>query len=86
MSSPEEQYQQMRKAFQENVSAIRDLLDQVDNLNQIVTTIEDNNARDRLAKSIEGLHKTIDSLIKHTDYLFEQLIKYATILERSKTT
>jgi len=86
MNNPQEQYEQMRKAFQDNVSAIRDLLDQVDNLNQIVTTVEDNNAKERLSKSIEGLHKTIDSLIKHTDYLFEQLIKYASIIERSKIT
>ncbi len=80
----QQQYEEMRKAFRENIAAIRNLLDQADNLNQIATAVEDTNAKQRLTDSIKDLYKTIDNLIKHTDYLFDQLIKYTSTLEYSR--
>ena len=84
MSDAREQYDEMWKAIRSNIAAIRSLLDQADNLSNIVTTLEDPQAKGRLSKSVQDLYKNINSLITHTDYLFEQFKKFASTVEPTR--
>ena len=78
------QYDEMWTAIRSNISVIRTLLDQADNLNTLVGSVQDDATKKRLSKSVEDLYKNINSLITHTDYLFEQFKKFASSVESKK--
>jgi uncharacterized coiled-coil DUF342 family protein len=72
MSEYAEQYEQIRKAIRSNIAAIRNLLDQADNLYGIAQDVDDEVTKKKLSESVQSLYNSIDELIQQTDNLFDQ--------------
>lgn len=72
------EYEAMRRAIQANIEAIRNLLNEADELSQAVNAIKDNaSLRDQLKVHLESLNKSITNLVDQTNALFEQYINLA---------
>jgi arsenate reductase-like glutaredoxin family protein len=78
-----DQYEQIRKAIRSNIAAIRNLLDQADNLYTIAQDVSDEPTKKKLSDSVQALYKSIDELIKQTDNLFDQY-KYLAVAQRGE--
>lgn len=78
MGQTTQDYEDMRQAIRGNVAIIKDLLKQAEAYRSIIDTIEDEPTKQRFEKNVEDIFKTIDSLVKQTDYIFDQYIKLAS--------
>ncbi len=70
-------YKKIRKNMMENITAIRDLLDQASSLTEVVKETSDPELQERLAKSVASLYKSIDALIDQSNELFNSYMDFA---------
>jgi len=72
------EYTAMRKAIQNNIEAIRSLINQANALMQVVNEIEDNTElKAQLLAQVKSLNGSIDHLVDETDKLFKLYIDLA---------
>lgn len=70
-------YKKIRKNMMENITAIRDLLDQASSLTAVVKETSDPELQEKLAKSVASLYKSIDVLIDQSNELFNSYMDFA---------
>lgn len=72
------EYTAMRQAIQNNIDAIRSLINQANSLMEVVNSISNNQTlKDQLLEQVTSLNSSIDHLVDETDKLFKLYIDLA---------